>query len=76
MATIIEHDAAVHRDTAGTSIAVMIVAFLILVVVAGVAVYGFTYYGRAAADTNGGIQVDVNGTIPTNPAPTTPTPAY
>ncbi len=80
MATIIERDAGVHTTgSAGPSIAAMVVAFLVLLVVVGLAAYAFRYYGNAPADTNnagGSIELDVNGQLPVDPAPNNNAPGY
>ncbi len=62
MTTIIERD--VSGDAAGMSIATMVVALVVLLVIAGMAVYAIRMYGAAPAQNPGVINVQ----IPTTPS--------
>ena len=65
MTTIIERD--VSNESTGMSIATMVVALVVLLVIAGIAVYAIRMYAAAppAAPVTGTINVQ----IPTTPAP-------
>lgn len=68
MATVIERDVS-HDHGAVDSSATMIVAVVALIIVAGLAFFLFqNYYSNAAGTTNTpGLNVEVNGQVPTTP---------